>query len=188
MKLFILSIFLLLFSFFPDWSRWVLKGHKGFVLTKEEVQNGVTADQYTDGLKRRPDGTWIWGGDDSGARATSLDALTCPASQDAVEAITDATPSHDSIEVKQELLGLDSDDVVLNINGKRLRGDDSDSPRKFSTRLSKKVCVPIFLPLYILHYFFSRAHSIKYLQGKILPQEFRYLKVPLLFLLATSGL
>jgi len=56
-----------------------------------------------------------------------------------VEAITDATPSHDSIGVKQELLGLlDSDDVVLNINGKRLRGDDGDSPRKILTPLSKK--------------------------------------------------
>ena len=129
-----------------DWSRWVLKGHKGFVLTKEEVQNGVTAEEYTDGLKRRPDGTWIWGGDDSGAKATSLDALTCLASQDAVEAITDATPSHDSIEVKQELLGLGSDDVVS--NRKRLRDDDGDSPQKIS-RPFKRVCVHIFLLEYI---------------------------------------
>jgi hypothetical protein len=149
-----IHLFLLLFSF-SDWSRWVLKGHKGFVLTKEEVQNGVTADQYTDGLKRRTDGTWIWGGDDSGARATSLDALTCLASQDAVEAITDATSSHDSdsIEVKQELLGLDSDDVVLNINGKRLRGDDGGSVpvRRFKRAQCawKTVCVPIFLSSYI---------------------------------------
>ena len=112
-------------------------------MTKEEVQNGVTADEYTDGLKRRPDGTWIWGGDDSGARATSLDALTCLASQDAVEAITDATPSHDSIEVKEELLGLDSDDVTLNLNRKRPRGDDGDSPTRSQPR---RVCVPIFFP------------------------------------------
>ena len=142
--------FILLVSiniFLSDWSRWVLKGHKGFVLTKEEVQNGITADEYTDGLKRRPDGTWIWGGDDSGARATSLDALTCLASQDAVEAITDATPSHDSIEVKEELLGFDDgDDVVLNKNGKRLRGD-GDSPRRSSP--PPRVCAPIFLLLYI---------------------------------------
>ena len=104
-------------------------------------------------MKRRPDGTWIWGGDDSGARATSLNALTrLAASQDAVEAITDATSSHDSIEVKQELLGLVNDDVALNINGKRLRGDDGDSPRKLSTRLSKRVCFPIL--------FFSCLHII----------------------------
>lgn len=114
-------------------------------MTKEEVQNGITADQYTDGLKRRPDGTWIWGGDDSGTKATSLDALTCLASQDAVESITDATPSHDSLEMKQELLQLDKDDVGLNMYGKRRRGDDGDSPRKFSARLSKKVCVPVFM-------------------------------------------
>ena len=115
-------------------------------MTKEEVQNGVTADQYTDGLKRRPDGTWVWGGDDSGARATSLDALTCLASQDAVEAITDATSSHDSIEIKRELLGLDSDDVVLNTNGKRLRDDDGvPSRRSKMPQVPQKVCVPIFL-------------------------------------------
>ena len=136
-----------LFIFFPDWSRWVLKGHKGFVLTKEEVQNGITADQYREGLKRRPDGTWIWGGDDSGAKdAASLDALTCLASQDAVEAITDATFSHDSIEVKLELLDLDNENVGLNNNGKRQRGDDGDSPRK---RSPKKVCDPNFLHSYV---------------------------------------
>lgn len=108
-------------------------------MTKEEVQNGVTADQYTDGLKRRPDGTWIWGGDDSGAKATSINALTCLASQDAVEAITDAIPSHDSREFKEELLVSDSEDEGLNMYGKRRRGDDGDSPRKYSARLSKKV-------------------------------------------------
>ena len=122
-------------------------------MTKEEVQNGVTADQYTDGLKRRPDGTWVWGGDDSGARATSRDALTCLASQDAVEAITDATPSHDSVEVKRELLELNNEEVVLNVNGKRLRGENGDSPRKFR----KKVCVPFFMLSYILNVFFSVA-------------------------------
>lgn len=138
------------FIFFSDWSRWVLKGHKGFVLTKEEVQNGVTADQYREGLKRRPDGTWMWGGDDSGAKdAKSLDALTCLASQDAVEAITDATPSHDSIEVKEELLELDNEDAGLNNNGKRRRDDEGNSPRKLLARLPKKVCDPIFLDSYL---------------------------------------
>ena len=145
MELFYFIYLFLLIFFFSDWSRWVLRGHKGFVLTKEEVQNGVTAEQYMDGLNRRPDGTWIWSDDDSGTKATSLDALTCLASQDAVEAITDATPSHDSLEIKQELLQLENDDVGLNVYGKRRRGDDGDSPRKFSARLSKKVCVFVFL-------------------------------------------
>jgi hypothetical protein len=116
-------------------------------LTKEEVQNGITADQYREGLKRRPDGTWVWGGDDSGAKdAASLDALTCLASQDAVEAITDATPSHDSIDVKQELLELDNENVGLNNNGKRQRGDDDDPIRK---RSFKKVCDLNFLHSYV---------------------------------------
>ena len=116
-------------------------------MTKEEVQNGVTADQFREGLRRRPDGTWMWGGEDSGAKDTiSLDALTCLASQDAVEAITDATPSHDSIEVKQELLEIQNEDGVLNNNGKRRRGDEGGPPRK---RRSKKVSYSIFLHSYI---------------------------------------
>ena len=156
MKLFYSIHLFNFFFYFLDWSRWVLKGHKGFVLSKEEVQDGFTANKYTDRLKRRPDGTWRWGGDDSGPKSTSPDALTCLTSQDAVEAITDATPSHDSgSEVKRELLRellhLHSDDVALNINGKRLRGDDGDSPQKSSTQeiKRKRVCVLIFFSPYI---------------------------------------
>ena len=137
-------------NYFSDWSRWVLKGHKGFVLTKEEVLIGITADQYTKGLKRRPDGTWVWGGDDSGAKdAISLDSLSCLASQDAVEAITDATPSHDSLEVKQELLEANSEGLVLNKNGKRPRGQDGDSPRKLQVRRSNKVCDIFFAFMFL---------------------------------------
>lgn len=127
-------------------------------MTKEEVQNGVTADQYKHGLKRKPDGTWAW--DDSGVKdTTSLDVLNSLASQDAVEAITNATPSHDSIEVKQELLEINHDDVVLNQNGKR--------PRKVSTRLFKRVCNPISFHSLTQRSFFHRAYSIKkHLQRK----------------------
>ncbi|KAJ7131834.1 hypothetical protein C8R43DRAFT_1023995 [Mycena crocata] len=32
------------------WGHWVLRGHKGFILTKDEVANGITADQYTEGF------------------------------------------------------------------------------------------------------------------------------------------
>ena len=70
---------------------------------KEEVQNAVMTDQYADNLKSRPDGSWMWdgGGDESGAKATSLDALTYLASQKVEEAIADATPSHNSIKVNR---------------------------------------------------------------------------------------
>jgi hypothetical protein len=114
-------------------------------LTKEEVQNGITADQYTNGLERKSDGTWVWGGDDSGAKDTiSLDTLDSLASQDAVEAITNAMPSHDSLDVKEELLKMDGDEgVVFNQNGKRRRADSGESPRKVLTRPPKKVCYPI---------------------------------------------
>jgi len=119
-------------------------------LTKEEVQNGITADQYRDGLRRKPDGTWMWGGNDLNDKdVTSLDALNSLASQDAVEAITNATPSHDSLEVKQELLELDNESVSLNPYGKRQRVGDGDSPRKLTARQFKKVCDHILLPSYI---------------------------------------
>ena len=41
-----------------DWGRWSLKGHKGFVLTKEELQNGITFDQYMDGVAKDENGVW----------------------------------------------------------------------------------------------------------------------------------
>ena len=42
-----------------DWIRWALKGHKGFLLTMDEVQHGITAEQFTTGLKK-VDGAWTW--------------------------------------------------------------------------------------------------------------------------------
>ncbi|KAJ6615085.1 hypothetical protein B0H10DRAFT_107915 [Mycena sp. CBHHK59/15] len=32
------------------WGQWVLKGHKGFTLTKQEVLNGITAQEFMEGL------------------------------------------------------------------------------------------------------------------------------------------
>ncbi|KAG5650557.1 hypothetical protein H0H81_011828, partial [Sphagnurus paluster] len=43
-----------------DWDRWAIKGHKGFMLTLKEIQNGITAETYVGGLRRRADGVWIW--------------------------------------------------------------------------------------------------------------------------------
>ncbi|EFI26963.1 hypothetical protein CC1G_15364 [Coprinopsis cinerea okayama7 len=45
-----------------DWARWVLKGHKGFLLTKEEVDNGITAEQFMAGLGQ-VGGKWVWDND-----------------------------------------------------------------------------------------------------------------------------
>ncbi|KAG6916728.1 hypothetical protein DXG01_005608 [Tephrocybe rancida] len=43
-----------------DWARFVLKGHKGFHLTKEEVADGITWETATSGLEQRPDGRMHW--------------------------------------------------------------------------------------------------------------------------------
>ncbi|CAA7263906.1 unnamed protein product [Cyclocybe aegerita] len=80
-----------------DWVRWALKGHKGFVLTKEEIQSGITAEQFMKGLGRNPNGVWIW---TSGADYLPL-ASPHPAPE-AVEAITAVTPSNNTVEVKRE--------------------------------------------------------------------------------------
>ena len=43
-----------------DWSRWALKGHKGFKLTQDELKNGIDARMITQGLKKDYDGKWVW--------------------------------------------------------------------------------------------------------------------------------
>lgn len=43
------------------WGRWVLKGHKGFALTNQEVTDGITAQAFMDGLVVDEDsGTFGW--------------------------------------------------------------------------------------------------------------------------------
>ncbi|KAJ8089816.1 hypothetical protein PM082_018392 [Marasmius tenuissimus] len=42
-----------------DWRRWALKGHKGFSLTKDEIENGISAQQHMSGLKME-NGKWYW--------------------------------------------------------------------------------------------------------------------------------
>ncbi|KAJ8089379.1 hypothetical protein PM082_014627 [Marasmius tenuissimus] len=41
------------------WRGWALKGHCGFSLTLDEIENGITAQQLMQGLKER-DGQWYW--------------------------------------------------------------------------------------------------------------------------------
>lgn len=55
-----------------DWVRWALKGHKGFLLTMDEIQHGNTAEQFTMGLKK-VDGAWTWGNEEW-ERARELNA------------------------------------------------------------------------------------------------------------------
>ncbi|KAJ3576065.1 hypothetical protein NP233_g678 [Leucocoprinus birnbaumii] len=43
-----------------DWSRWALKGHKGFKLTQDELKNGIDARMITRGLKKDSNGKWVW--------------------------------------------------------------------------------------------------------------------------------
>ncbi|KAK0229415.1 hypothetical protein EDD85DRAFT_850430 [Armillaria nabsnona] len=42
-----------------DWKRLVLKGIKGFVLEEEQVEGGVTATEWINGLKEL-NGNWLW--------------------------------------------------------------------------------------------------------------------------------
>ncbi|KAJ3713488.1 hypothetical protein DFJ43DRAFT_1105087 [Lentinula guzmanii] len=42
-----------------DWRRWALKGHRGFMLTDDDISNGVSAEQFISGLKQKND-DWFW--------------------------------------------------------------------------------------------------------------------------------
>ncbi|KAJ8090091.1 hypothetical protein PM082_018671 [Marasmius tenuissimus] len=42
-----------------DWRRLAVKGHQGFALTQDEVDNGIFAHQMMSGLKEK-NNTWIW--------------------------------------------------------------------------------------------------------------------------------
>ncbi|KAL0062133.1 hypothetical protein AAF712_010975 [Marasmius tenuissimus] len=56
------------------WRGWALKGHCGFSLTLNEIENGITAQQLMQGLKERDD-RWYWeveGSPAEGADAWSL--------------------------------------------------------------------------------------------------------------------
>ncbi|KAF9259408.1 hypothetical protein L218DRAFT_667200 [Marasmius fiardii PR-910] len=42
-----------------NWRQWAVKGHKGFSLAEEEIQNGISAQQIMQGLEEK-DGKWYW--------------------------------------------------------------------------------------------------------------------------------
>lgn len=42
-----------------DWKRWALKGHKGFKLLEEDINEGVGLGRWLEGLRER-DGDWEW--------------------------------------------------------------------------------------------------------------------------------
>lgn len=43
------------------WDRWVLKGHKGFTLTKQELANGITAAEFMQAFVVNEEaGTFEW--------------------------------------------------------------------------------------------------------------------------------
>ena len=65
-----------------DWIRWALKGHKGFLLTMDEVQHGITAKQFTTGLKK-VDGAWTWDNEEwERARELTAPADASPATNE----------------------------------------------------------------------------------------------------------
>ncbi|PBK68489.1 hypothetical protein ARMSODRAFT_958164 [Armillaria solidipes] len=43
-----------------DWKRLALKGQKGFKLDEEQIEGGITASQWMNGLKKAVNGDWIW--------------------------------------------------------------------------------------------------------------------------------
>ncbi|KAJ6459991.1 hypothetical protein C8R45DRAFT_1221255 [Mycena sanguinolenta] len=56
------------------WSRWVLKSHKGFALTKEEADSGISAAEFMRGFVVREDGTFEWREDEDDPQPIQEDA------------------------------------------------------------------------------------------------------------------
>lgn len=95
-------------NYVTDWARWSFKGHKGFRLTKEEIQNGIPAEDFMRGLGRNADGHWSWAGEPvavSGPVPESIptEPISPPPPED-LEAITNDTPANNTIEIKREHL------------------------------------------------------------------------------------
>ena len=95
-------------NYVTDWARWSIQGHKGFRLTKAEIQNGIPAEDFMRGLGRNADGQWSWAGEPvavSGPVPESIptEPISPPPPED-LEAITNVTPANNTIEVKREHL------------------------------------------------------------------------------------
>ncbi|TFK24139.1 hypothetical protein FA15DRAFT_431429 [Coprinopsis marcescibilis] len=94
-----------------DWPRWVLKGHKGFLLTKEEVENGITADQFIAGLDNL-DGKWIWDNDKyvearsiaMVSKSAGIPSSVPPTSVPSTPSVSNACSEPSAVLVKQEAI------------------------------------------------------------------------------------
>ncbi|KAF8880382.1 hypothetical protein CPB85DRAFT_435713 [Mucidula mucida] len=54
-----------------EWTRIALKGHKGFSITEEQIEDGISIAQFMDGLKEN-EGKWLW--DPSGQNSPGTSA------------------------------------------------------------------------------------------------------------------
>ncbi|KAF9261826.1 hypothetical protein L218DRAFT_474243 [Marasmius fiardii PR-910] len=57
------------------WRSWALKGHRGFSLTEEEIQNGISAQELMQGLKEKG-GEWYWENEGTPVIEGGIDAWT----------------------------------------------------------------------------------------------------------------
>jgi hypothetical protein len=79
-----------------DWSRWALKGHKGFKLTQDELKRGIDAQILIRGLRKNDGGKWVWL-DDYAIKQEEVAAVIIPPSpvlQVNVAALSPSTTQH----------------------------------------------------------------------------------------------
>ena len=118
---------------FVDWSRWSLKGYRGFALTKEDIQDGIAAQEFMRGLMEHSRDVWVWREYKPGNEniicnpkvrvqewplylelepypptVTALAQLEKVFDRTSVE-----TPSHNTIEVKKERFEFGADSHVV---------------------------------------------------------------------------
>ncbi|KAJ7066846.1 hypothetical protein B0H15DRAFT_159682 [Mycena belliarum] len=116
------------------WSQWVLKDHKGFKLSKAEVANGITADEFMNGLVVDEDaGTFGW--DDCAVTAEAEADDTAPG------ASTDRpTPAPALVRTRQKKTDTSSSSLQKPKGAPQpLNAHESSSPTEIAADMSMAV-------------------------------------------------
>ncbi|KAF9457290.1 hypothetical protein BDZ94DRAFT_254155 [Collybia nuda] len=113
-----------------DWVRFVQKGHKGFSLTRDEINNGITFQEYTDGLSFIG-GRLNWKNNHESAQSRNISHAEEPAAEEAEESQTSPPP-------------LVPDDIWKAHKARKRKADALLSPAAITIKLEQIVDDPNF--------------------------------------------
>lgn len=141
-----------------DWVRWAVRGHKGFTLTRDEIKNGITAQEFVRGLERNEEGSWIWNVGSDTSESTQTGASSIIEDNGKAYTLADldnllgvrAIISTSSLEMKKECIDL-SQCLFETAQGTLASGQSSPTrllkPPMTTTKNPDLTIVPINSPL-----------------------------------------